>query len=241
MRHLLNKATGSYSLDAHIQVNDDGSQTSRTNKNKICLVISCSRITIIKDAQPNDNNDFSFIGTNPIGAFILDDDSSPSIPSSRTFSVPPGDYIITESMVPGWDLSAISKISGPGTVLFSSDGVSWHAAFLHGDKSAKISVASCETKVEFINKKFSSRIKLTPSSEINAVGEEHVITATVEQLDGAYWIPISGAQVTYSISSDTTSTAIINPTSCVTGTGGRCTTTLEALQQAWLMFMPEPT
>jgi hypothetical protein len=223
-----NKATGSYSLDAHIQVNDDGSQTSRTNKNKICLVISCPMITIIKDAQPNDNNDFSFIGTNPIGAFILDDDSSASIPSSRTFSVPPGDYIITEGMVSGWDLSAISKTSGPGTVLFSSDGVNWHAAFLHGDKSAKISVASCETKVKFINKKFSSRIKLTPSSGINAVGEEHVITATVEQLDGANWIPISEAKVTYSISSDTTSTAIINPTSCVTGTGGRCTTTLKA-------------
>ena len=170
-----NTATGYYSLDAHIKVNDGGHQTSRTNKDTICLYISCSKITITKDAQPDDNNDFSFTGTEPIGAFILDDDSSGSIPNTRTFLVPTGDYVITESMVPGWDLSAIEKTSGSGTVLFSSDGNNWHAAFLHGDKNAKISITSGETEVKFTNKKFFSRIKLTPS-EVSTEWEKSMLS-----------------------------------------------------------------
>ncbi|NWF67581.1 MAG: cadherin-like domain-containing protein, partial [Chloroflexi bacterium] len=65
-------------------------------------------ITIIKDAVPNDGENFSFTGTAPIGSFQLDDDNNVTLPNSATFNVPPGSYTITEGAESDWYLSNLT-------------------------------------------------------------------------------------------------------------------------------------
>jgi hypothetical protein len=65
-------------------------------------------ITIVKNAVPNDPQDFSFTGD--LGAFSLDDDADGTLPSSQTFpGLAPGPYAVTESAPPSpWTLSSIT-------------------------------------------------------------------------------------------------------------------------------------
>ncbi|MCW3975139.1 MAG: hypothetical protein NWE86_02710, partial [Candidatus Bathyarchaeota archaeon] len=65
-------------------------------------------ITIIKNAIPDGPQDFLFTGTGGIGEFSLDDDDTPTLPNSRTFSVAPGDYNITELVPEGHVLRSIT-------------------------------------------------------------------------------------------------------------------------------------
>ena len=60
-----------------------------------------STITIVKDAQPNDPQDFRFSSTLDF-PFFLDDDDDPTLPNSRTYTVPPGQWIVTEKATDGW-------------------------------------------------------------------------------------------------------------------------------------------
>ena len=67
-------------------------------------------ITIVKDAQPDHAQDFSFTaggGLSPTG-FQLDDDSDATLSNTRTFaSVPPGaGYSVSETAPSGWDESS---------------------------------------------------------------------------------------------------------------------------------------
>lgn len=63
-------------------------------------------VTVIKDAHPDDPQDFKFYGD--MDAFLLDDDSDPTLPNFMTFgSVPPGTYVLTEGWVLGWNLASI--------------------------------------------------------------------------------------------------------------------------------------
>ncbi|GEM_PF-2131031 len=64
-------------------------------------------ITIIKDAIPDDEQDFSFAGS--LGTFSLDDDGDDDneLPSQITFNVLAGTYSITEAPIPeGWNLAS---------------------------------------------------------------------------------------------------------------------------------------
>ena len=69
-----------------------------------------AKLTIIKDAVPNDPLDFSFTSSlGAVGSFLLDDDSNATLPNSRTFAVPVGtSFTVTEGTVPGWALVAIN-------------------------------------------------------------------------------------------------------------------------------------
>jgi hypothetical protein len=72
------------------------------------------KITVIKDARPNGPQDFAFSISGP-GAnqtFSLDDDADPALPSSRSFTVLPGSYVVSEGD-PGamWDNTGISCTS----------------------------------------------------------------------------------------------------------------------------------
>lgn len=61
-------------------------------------------ITIVKDAVPNSADDFQFSGD--LGSFILDDDSDPTYPNTRTFNnLVPRRYNVTENLPQGWNLS----------------------------------------------------------------------------------------------------------------------------------------
>ncbi len=62
-------------------------------------------ITIIKDAVPNDAQDFAFAG---FGGFTLDDDTDPTLSDRHVASaLASGTYDVTETAVPGWSLTGI--------------------------------------------------------------------------------------------------------------------------------------
>lgn len=71
-------------------------------------------ITIIKDAVPNDAQDFSFTTTGTgLSSFSLDDDADPALPAQRTFTgLADGIYTIAEAAVPGFDLTALTCTTG---------------------------------------------------------------------------------------------------------------------------------
>jgi uncharacterized repeat protein (TIGR01451 family) len=70
-------------------------------------------ITIVKDAVPNDAQDFSYSGD--LGAFALDDDANASLSNSTSFSnLVPGTYHVTEAATAGWDLTGLACNDGDG-------------------------------------------------------------------------------------------------------------------------------
>ena len=93
-----------------------------------CTFVNTKRgkITIIKDAIPNDPQDFGFTSTTnqttPIGSFSLDDDADPTLPSMRMFSdLKPGSYSVTETLpVAGWDLTGMVCSAGGTTNLMTA-------------------------------------------------------------------------------------------------------------------------
>ncbi|MDO8614791.1 MAG: hypothetical protein Q7T33_03520, partial [Dehalococcoidia bacterium] len=87
-------------------------------------------ITIIKDAQPNDPQDFSFSGS--FGPFALDDDSDSTLPNSRTF-LPQGagQLSVTEAVPVGWVLSDASSCTSAGGT--SSGNFDGNTAFISFD------------------------------------------------------------------------------------------------------------
>lgn len=74
-------------------------------------------ITIVKDAQPNDAQDFTFTSNQTtIPMFPLDDDADATLSDQRTFTnLPPAIYSFTETAVSGWNLTAIVCTPTGGT------------------------------------------------------------------------------------------------------------------------------
>ena len=72
-----------------------------------------STIVIVKDAVPDGPQDFSFTGD--LGDFTLDDDPADDT-LSNTFTsalLPANDtYVVTETVVDGWDLTGLVCTSG---------------------------------------------------------------------------------------------------------------------------------
>ena len=74
-----------------------------------------------------------------------------------------------------------------------------------------------------------AKIELTPGTDTNEVGEDHVITATVRVWNGTSWVvPPDGGSVTFSIASDTTGTAAIVSTNPAPISGGTAQVTIRA-------------
>jgi uncharacterized repeat protein (TIGR01451 family) len=97
-----------------------GTSTSMTNrKATISLAagetVTCTftntkrgKITIIKDALPNDAQDFAFTSVS-LGNFSLDDDSNATLTNTKTVTnLVPGAYSVTEGAVAGWDLTGLT-------------------------------------------------------------------------------------------------------------------------------------
>jgi hypothetical protein len=85
---------------------------------------TCGKITIHKDAQPDDEQDFGYTTTgNGLSSFTLDDDGDNSAGDDHTNTqvfndLTPGSYSVTETLpLPtGWTLANLScTTSGPGT------------------------------------------------------------------------------------------------------------------------------
>jgi hypothetical protein len=108
-----------------------GSQTQLGNTDCIIVTVTNGRaevkfldvredsgsITIVKNAIPDDAQDFAFTTTGTgLSAFSLDDDTNPTLPNQRTFTgLADGAYSVTESDVEGWTLDNVTCSAG-GTV-----------------------------------------------------------------------------------------------------------------------------
>jgi hypothetical protein len=88
---------------------DGDSAGSRDNQMASTAIIQNGTITIVKDAIPNDAQDFSFNLTDGLlynQNFSLDDDSNATLPNSVSFNVSPGTYTAQELTIPlGWHLT----------------------------------------------------------------------------------------------------------------------------------------
>ncbi|MGH2705533.1 MAG: MSCRAMM family protein [Actinomycetota bacterium] len=91
-------------------------------------------ITVVKDAQPDSGQDFSFTTTGTgMSAFVLDDDDDDVRSNTRSFSgLLPGTYTVTEGETTGWELT--------GIVCQSAE-----AAVSLGARSATIALAAGES------------------------------------------------------------------------------------------------
>jgi hypothetical protein len=69
-------------------------------------------LTIVKDAIPDDSQDFTFTGTGSIGEFTLDDDNDPTLSNNSIFNIEPGTYSITETVPSGWNLTSATCDNG---------------------------------------------------------------------------------------------------------------------------------
>ena len=72
---------------------------------------NCATITIVKDAIPNDAQDFGFTSTGGLvpASFSLDDDADATLSTTQVIeNVKPGQYTVTESAVSNWALTDIT-------------------------------------------------------------------------------------------------------------------------------------
>lgn len=70
------------------------------------------RIVIVKDAVPNDAQDFAFTTTGTgLSDFSLDDDADGTLSNSRTvLALEPGTYTVTEALATGWNLTGLTCV-----------------------------------------------------------------------------------------------------------------------------------
>ena len=117
-----------------------------------CVFFNAQRgtITIIKDAQPNDAQDFhyDFTGLEGPVAFNLDDDGDATLPNMVTFeNLIAGPYSVDEDPVAGWDLTDLdctvtggstAQINGAMANLTLSDGGSITCVYVNSKPSISI-------------------------------------------------------------------------------------------------------
>jgi hypothetical protein len=83
---------------------------------EVVTYIPNGTIVMIKDAVPNDAQDFSFNLNNnstiDFGTFYMDDDAEPALPNSLTFDVPPGTWYAKEllPLPAGWTLTNLACV-----------------------------------------------------------------------------------------------------------------------------------
>ena len=117
---------------------DGASVGQRDNQMQAGAVIPNGTIVIVKDAVPNDAQNFSFNLTNGGTVsqnFSLDDDADPTLPNSQLFSVPPGTWTASELNIPsGWALSNLTCVDPSNNTTVSL-----------GTATATINLSSLET------------------------------------------------------------------------------------------------
>ncbi|MHB8960129.1 MAG: prealbumin-like fold domain-containing protein [Candidatus Limnocylindrales bacterium] len=92
---------------------DGAAVGQRDNQMQAGAVLKNGSVVIVKDAVPNDPQDFSFNLTGGVinQDFSLDDDADPTLPSSQTFSLPAGTYTANELNIPaGWTLTNLACV-----------------------------------------------------------------------------------------------------------------------------------
>lgn len=113
--NLTNYSTTYICMDGQTQV-ASGTGTSLASlsvakdKNIVCTFTNTrySSLTFVKDAIPNDPQDFLFTTTGGLSpsSFSLDDDSDPTLSNQKVYTnLLPGVYSSTEATVSGWDMT----------------------------------------------------------------------------------------------------------------------------------------
>lgn len=102
-------ATGALTNVASIAVGAGTSDATPGNNSATDTDIPTGTIVIVKDAIPDNAQDFAFATTGTgLVAFSLDDDADATLPNTRTFTgLEAGSYSVTEAAVGGWVLSAL--------------------------------------------------------------------------------------------------------------------------------------
>jgi hypothetical protein len=85
-------------------------------------------LNILKDAQPDHPQDFTFT-TSFSRPFRLDDDGDASLPRQRLFDLPSGTYIVRETRTQGW-ISTVTCRSLTGRSAVSTDGTTLTATIV---------------------------------------------------------------------------------------------------------------
>lgn len=141
-------------------------------------------ITIVKDAVPNDAQDFYFTTTgNGLSDFNLDDDGDSTLSNSRTFSgLAPGIFMVTENSLPGWSLTGLSCVD-PGN---DSNGDST-------TRVASINLAAGEVVVcTYVNTSGSANLSITKTNT-PASGPNDLPADTLGAGPTSYSIVVSNA------------------------------------------------
>lgn len=142
-------------------------------------------VTIVKDAVPNDAQDFEFTGG--LGGFFLDDDANGTLSNTRLFTVAFGVYAVTEVAVSGWTLSGIvcADPNSNTTTLGSTATINLDAA--NGDAvtctftNTQSSVATTTTLLSSLNPStYNTNVTFTATVSGGATP-----TGTVDLKDGA--------------------------------------------------------
>lgn len=126
---------GGISNTATVSEADPGISESNTANNSDTEVVTasnCGTITIVKDAVPNDAQNFGFTGD--LGTFTLDDDADGTLPNSTVFTRVAGTYEVTEDAVALWELTGIEC----GADVGSSTNVSTRTATIDLDSGENI-------------------------------------------------------------------------------------------------------
>src|SRR6266508_4108794 len=90
----------------------DGASVGQRDNQMQANAIANGNIVIIKDAVPNDAQDFKFNindGGSLSSDFFLDDDNEGTLSNSQSFNVPPGTWSVSEIEIPSnWSLTSLS-------------------------------------------------------------------------------------------------------------------------------------
>ena len=126
-----------------------------------------AQLTIVKDAQPNDPQNFSFTaggGLSP-ATFALDDDADPTLSNTEQFtSVSPGVYSVTEGSLTGWETTGAGCDDGsPLSAIDLSPGEHVTCTFTNR-KQGNLVVVQDSTPNDPQNFTFSAGGGLSPSS-----------------------------------------------------------------------------
>jgi LPXTG-site transpeptidase (sortase) family protein len=149
--HLAYCIYGSVSASSGLHQNTATASNDQTASKSDSAYYATTSLTIIKDAVPNDAQDFSYTGTGPSdynfgGGFSLDDDADPTLPNSRTFTkLDPGTYTLTEGALPaGWSFSNLVCTDPDGG---SSVNIGTRTATIDMDLGESITCTYTNTKL----------------------------------------------------------------------------------------------
>jgi hypothetical protein len=219
--HTLN--TGSYSVDESVNadytktLSADCSGSIALGETKTCTITNeekTAKLTIVKDAQPNDLIDFSFNGGQVLGSFLLDDDAGVADKGlngdvdrdqSKTFTnLNTGSYTVTETepnafwvlggascVVTGTVTPVTSNLSGAALSLVLTPGADVTCTFVNNKNSPTRTQGFWQTHTDYTLTKFAAIAPFFVGVNNPVVlGTHKGILTTTGQLFGAFYSSI---------------------------------------------------